>query len=127
MKVLSEPFKTAIRGVRAAGKGGFEDEQRVIVRAEPGRLVLVGIGTEKEPGTETACPLRYDGEPTAIITSLVGLRWIAGVLRASDEVDLSISETLGLSVSITSWRYFGREAVLGLHSTSRLAPRQVNA
>ena len=121
--VLPQQFKDTVKGIKAKGRGGIEDEQRVIVRAEPGRLVLVGIGTEDKPGNEMVCPMNYDGPVVAVITSLVGLRLIAGVLRASDTVELEVCEKQGVSVSITSWREHGREATL--RSRSTLSPRTV--
>jgi len=123
MKVLADQFKSAVRDVRAAGRGGQHDEQCVIVRAEPGRLVLVGIGTEQKPGTEASCPLNYAGDTVAVMTSLVGLRWLAGVLLASDEVDLTVEEAHGVAINITSWKNHGRDATLRV--TSRLEPRKV--
>lgn len=116
MKALPLELRTAIKKVKASGKGGVDDEQRVIVRAETGRLVLIGIG-----GTETSCSLKYDGEPMATITSLVGLRCIANVLLATDEVEVTVCERSGVTVAITSYRNHGRDVTL--RSTSNLAPR----
>ena len=126
MKVLPIPFKEAVKSVKAAGRGGIEDEQRVIVRAEAGRLVLVGIGTEAQPGTEASCPLKYEGDTVAVITSLVGLRWLAGVLKATDEVEVTVCEKAGVGIAITSWKTHGRDATLGVRSESTLLPRKVS-
>lgn len=124
MKVLPIPFKEAVKKVKAAGKGGIEDQQRVIVRAETGRLVLVGIGTEAAPGTEASCPLKYEGETKAVITSLVGLRWIANTLTASDEVELTVCEKTGVGIAVSSWKNHGRDAELRVRSESSLKPRK---
>lgn len=123
-KVLADQFKAAVKDIKAAGRGGIEDEQRVIVRAEAGRLVLVGIGTEAKPGTQASCPYHYEGEPVAVITSLVGLRWLANVIRTSDEVELGVDEEAGVKIAITSWKHHGREATIGLRSESLLKPRK---
>ena len=125
MKVLPIPFKEAVKKVKAAGRGGIEDEQRVIVRAEPGRLVFIGIGTEAQPGTEASCPLKYEGDPVAVITSLVGLRWIANTLAAADEVELTVCEQAGVRIVISSWKNHGRDAELKVCSESLLKPRTV--
>ncbi len=119
MKVLPIQFKEAVKKLKAAGK---THQQLVIVRAEAGRLMLVGIGTEELPGVEAECPLKYEGETVAIITPLAGLRWVANVLMASDEVELHLCEKTGLKVCITSWKTHGRDATLGLRSESNLMP-----
>ena len=119
MKVLPIQFKEAVKKVKAAGQ---RHQQLVIVRAEETRLVLIGIGTEELPGTQAECPLKYEGETKAIITPLAGLRWIANVLAASDEVELHLCEKTGLKICITSYKTHGREATLGLHSESTLLP-----
>jgi hypothetical protein len=119
MKVLPIQFKEAVKKVKAAGS---TDKQLVIVRAEAGRLVLVGIGTEDVPGTEAECPLKYEGETVAVITPLAGLRWVARVLAASDEVELHVCEKAGVKIEITSWKTHGRDATLGLRSESTLIP-----
>ena len=122
MNIMADSFKETVRAVRAAGKGGIEDQQRVIVRAEPGKLTLIGIGNDAQgPGTEASCPYKYDGETVAVVASLVGLRWLARALMVSDQVDLTVSEQDGVSISITSFKNHGRDATL--RSTSHLAPR----
>src|SRR5689334_3447686 len=121
MKVLPNQFKEAVKTVKAAGQ---TYQQLVIVRAEAGRLVLIGIGTEQAPGTEASCPLKYEGETVAVIIHLAGLRWIARVLAASDEVELTVCEKAGVKVAITSWKTHGRDATFGLRSESTLLPQK---
>jgi hypothetical protein len=121
MKVLPMQFKEAVKKVKAAGA---TDKQLVIVRAEETRLVLIGIGTEALPGTEAECPLKGTSETVAIITPLAGLRWVANVLTASDEVELTLDEKTGLKIAITSWKNHGRDATLGLRSESTLMPQK---
>lgn len=123
MRVLTEEFKKAVRSVKAAGKGGVEDEQRVIVRAETGKLVLVGIGTEETPGTEAECRATYEGEPTAVMTSLVGLRWLAGIINPRDLLELTICEKEGLKLVVV-WSDRDALATLRVRSESILATRQ---
>ena len=100
MNVITQEFKKAVRSVKAAGRGGQHDEQRVIVRAANGKLTLTGIGTEEKPGTKASCRLKYHGKPVSIITSLVGLRWLAGAVSASDALDVEVCEKTGISIKI---------------------------
>lgn len=77
-----------MRAVRASGRGGVYDEQRVIVRATAGELVLAGVGKE---GTTERVPFAYDGPPQALMTSLVGLRKIVGALAPTDFVTVQVA------------------------------------
>lgn len=121
MKVLPIQFKDAIKKVKAAGE---THERLVIVRAEETRLVLIGIGTEAQPGTEAECPLKGTSATVAIITPLAGLRWVANVLAATDEVELHLCEKTGLKIEITSWKTHGRDATLALRSETTLTPKK---
>ena len=66
--------------------------------------------------------LGFVGEPVAVITTLVGLRWIANTLTATDEVELFVCEKAGVKIEITSWKTHGRDATLELRSESTLLP-----
>lgn len=108
MRVLTPEFKRAVREVRAAGVGGEKDTQRVIVRAEPGRLALVGIG-----GNEVGIPASYDGPTVAVMTTLYGLRRLAGALDRRDEVDIEVTEKQ-LRVRVQTYKRRGRRLVPSL-------------
>jgi hypothetical protein len=125
MNVITGEFKKAVRAVKAAGRGGAYDEQRVIVRAEPGTpgaLVFVGIGTEAQPGVEASCRLKYDGDRAAVVTSLVGLRWLAGAVSDRDNLQVTVTEDKNITV-VVEWGDQEPRATLRVRSESTLAKR----
>ena len=125
MNVITSEFKKAVRAVKAAGRGGAYDEQRVIVRAEPGTpgaLVFVGIGTEAKPGVEASCRLKYDGDQAVVVTSLVGLRWLAGAVSDRDNLQVTVTENKELAV-VVEWGDQEPRATLRVHSDTTLLQR----
>ncbi len=119
LDILTENLKKAVRAVKAAGAGGIEDQKCVIVRAETGRLVLLGIG---EGGNEVGTPARYEGETQALMVSLTGLRAVANALGPNDVVRIQVRDA-GLTIAIQTYRSEGRRLVPGFSAEVVLLPK----